>query len=79
LDEVQFQPLLYDMVWMRLKAVSLPKLKLLTKANGQFNSIEGLSDPAADVEIEPKQYDKQRQKSQGVSSCPAGSKLIFRQ
>jgi hypothetical protein len=52
-DEVQFQPMLYDMVWAGLKAALLPKLKLFTKENGKFNSIDELFDRVADVETEP--------------------------
>ena len=64
-DEVQLQPTLYDMVWAGLKADLLPKLKPFTKANGKFNSIDELFDRAADVETEPEEYDKQRQKPPG--------------
>jgi hypothetical protein len=43
-DEVQFQPMLYDMVWGGLKADLQPKLKPFTQANGKFNSIDKLFD-----------------------------------
>jgi len=41
-DQVQFQPMLYDIVWPGLKADLLPKLKPFTKENGKFNSIDEL-------------------------------------
>jgi len=77
-DEVQFQPMLYDMVWAGLKADLLPRLKPFTKANGKFNSIDELFDRAADVETEPEKYDKQQQKPPGESSRPGGKKRNFR-
>jgi hypothetical protein len=52
-DEVQFQPMLYDMVRAGLKANLLPKLKPFTKENGKFNSIDELFDRAAVVTTEP--------------------------
>jgi len=51
-DEVQFQQLLYNMVWAGLKADFLPKLKPFPKVKGKFNSIDELFDWAADVETE---------------------------
>jgi len=77
-DEVQFQPILYDMVWAGLKADLQPKLKPFTKANRKFNSIEELFDRAADVETEPEKYDMQQQKPQSESSRPGGKKRNFR-
>jgi len=77
-DEVQFQPMLYDMVWAGLKANLLPKLKPFTKENGKFNSIDELFDRAADVETELEKYDKQQQKPPGESSRPGGKKRNFR-
>jgi hypothetical protein len=78
LEEVQFQPMLYDMVWAGLKAELLPKLKPFTKADGKFNSIDKLFDQAADVETEPEKYDKLQQKPPGESPHPGGRKRNFR-
>jgi len=77
-DEVQFQPMLYDMVWAGLKADLLPKLKPFTKENGKFNSIDELFEPAADVETEPEKYNKQQQQTPGESSRLGGKKRNFR-
>jgi len=75
---VQFQTLLYDLVWAGLKADRLPKLKPFTKENRKFNFIEELFDRAADVETELEKYNKLRQKPPGESSRPGGEKLNFR-
>lgn len=37
-DEVQFEPMLYDMVWVELNADLPLNLKLFTIVNGKFNS-----------------------------------------
>jgi len=55
--EVQFHPMLYNMVWAGLEADLLPKLKPCTKVNGKLNSIDKLFDQAADVESDLTQYD----------------------
>ena len=78
LNELQFQPMLYDMVWAGLMANLLPKLKPFTKENGKFNSIEEHFDRAADVETEPEKYDKQQQNPPGESSLPGRKKYNFR-
>jgi len=77
-DEVQFQPMLYNMGWGGLKADSLPKLKPFTNADGKFNSIDELFDRAADVETELERDDKLQQTPPGESSRPGGRKLNFR-
>jgi len=72
------QPMLYDMVWVGLKADLLTKLKPFTKVNGKFNSIDELFDRVADSETEPEKYDKQQQQPPGESSPPGGRKRNFR-
>jgi len=77
-DEVQFQPMLYDMIWAGMKVDQLPQLKLFTNVGGNFDSIDELFDRAADVETQPEKYGKQQQKPLGESSCPGGKKCNFR-
>ena len=77
-DEVEFQPMLYDMVWAGLKANLLPTLKPFTKENGKFNSIDEVFDRAADVETEAEPYDEQRLMLPGESPRPGGKKRNFR-
>jgi len=77
-DEVHFQPMLYNMDWVGLKADLLPTLKPFTKENGKFNSIDELFDQAADLETQPEEYNKQRQKPPGESSRPCGKKPNIR-
>jgi hypothetical protein len=77
-DDVQLQPMLYNMVWAGLKADVLPTPKPFTKENGKFNSIDELCDRAADVETEPEKYDKQQQKPPGESSRLRRKKRNFR-
>jgi len=74
---MQFQPMLYDMVWAGLKADLLPTLKPFLKANGKFNYIDELFDRAADDETEPEMYDKQQQKPPAESSHPGSRKHNF--
>ena len=69
---MQFQPVVYDMVWAGLKADQLPRVKPFTQENGKFNPTDEPFDRAADVETEPKKYNKQQQKSPGESSHPGG-------
>ena len=64
--------MLYDMVWVRLKAYILPKLKRLTKSGGELNSIDELFDRAADVETQLETFNKQQLKTPGESSHPGG-------
>jgi len=75
---VQFEPMLYNIIWVGLNANLLPNLKLFTEANRKLNSIDDHLDRAADVETEPEKYDKQQQKPLGESSGPGSRKPNYR-
>jgi hypothetical protein len=52
--------MLYDTIWAGLKPYLHPKLRRFTKANGRFDSMDELFDRAADLETQPRNYDKQQ-------------------
>ena len=57
---MQFQTMLYGMVWNSLKADLRPNRKLIAKEPGNFHSIDEYFNLLADVETELEKYSKQR-------------------
>jgi len=62
---VQFKTMLYNMVWVGLKANLVSYLRPLTKDNGKFIFSEKHFDRTADVDSQPQNYDSQQQMPPG--------------
>jgi len=77
LDNVQFQPMLHDMVLAGIITVSLPILKVSTKDTGLVNSFDELSDHVADNETWPQMIDQHQQQPSGISARLDGRKCNF--
>ena len=75
-DEVQTQPMLYDMVWGGVNDYLQRKLELFTHENGMFNWINKIFDWAAEVEMKPDKYSMQQQKPSGQTCPRAGNSAI---